>query len=74
MADVMAKDFANPNFLDYAEVAGDLVEAVQLAKERAEGSENRICFDGSYGAINLTPSMGEALLANAPECSRLVDE
>ncbi len=74
MADVMARDFANPDFLEYAEVAEDLFQAVEMARERGGGSNNLICFDGSYGAINLTPSMGEQLLANAPECSRLVDQ
>jgi hypothetical protein len=74
MADVMARDFANADFLEYAEVAEDLFQAVEMARERADGSTNLICFDGSYGAINLTPSMGEQLLAKAPECSRLVDE
>jgi hypothetical protein len=74
MADVMARDFANADFLEYAEVADNLFEAVEMARERADGSNNLMCFDGSYGAINLTRSMGEQLLANAPECSRLVDE
>ena len=74
MADVMARDFANADFLEYAEVADNLFEAVEMARERADGSNNLMCFDGSYGAINLTPSMGEQLLSNAPECSRLVDE
>ena len=74
MADVMARDFANPDFLEYAEVAEDLFQAVEMARERAGGSNNLICFDGSYGAINLTPAMGEQLLASAPECSRLVDQ
>jgi hypothetical protein len=74
MAEAMARDFANPSFLDLAEVADNLFDAVEMARERADGSNNLICFDGSYGAINLTPSMGEQLLANAPECSRLVDE
>jgi hypothetical protein len=74
MADTMARDFANPGILDYAEVAENLFQAVELARERADGSENLMCFDGTYGAINLSPSMAEQLLANAPECSRLVDE
>lgn len=74
MADVLARDFANPDFLEYAEVAGDLFQAVDMARERAGGSSNLMCFDGSYGAINLTPSMGQQLLEHAPECSRLVDE
>jgi hypothetical protein len=74
MAEIMARDFANPGFLDYAEVASDLFHAVDLARERAEGSNNLMCFDGTYGAINLSPSMGEQLLTNAPECSRLVDD
>ena len=74
MADVLARDFADPDFLEYAEVAGDLFQAVDMARERAGGSSNLMCFDGSYGAINLTPSMGQQLLEHAPECSRLVDE
>lgn len=74
MAEAMARDFANPSFLDLAEVADNLFDAVEMARERADGTNNLICFDGTYGAINLTPSMGEQLLANAPECSRLVDE
>jgi hypothetical protein len=74
MAEVMARDFANADFLEYAEVAEDLFQAVEMARERAAGSNNLMCFDGSYGAINLTPSMGEQLLANAPECSRAVDD
>ena len=74
MADALARDFANPDFLEYAEVADDLFGAVDMARERAGGSNNLMCFDGSYGAINLTPSMGEQLLAHGPECSRLVDE
>jgi hypothetical protein len=31
-------------------------------------------FDGSFGSINLSPSMAEFMLKKAPEVSRNVDE
>jgi hypothetical protein len=37
-------------------------------------TDKAILFDGSYGAINLTPPLGEHLLERAPEVSRRVDE
>jgi hypothetical protein len=33
-----------------------------------------IIFDGSYGNINLSPSLGEFLIEKAPEISQKVDE
>ncbi|MBU2547250.1 MAG: hypothetical protein KKB20_02465 [Proteobacteria bacterium] len=56
-----------------ARIAEDLEEALALAIEKA-GTDQVIVFDGSYGGINLSPSMSEFLLARAPEVSRRVDE
>ena len=73
MADAMRLDFSNPEFLDYAEEAPELVTAIDLAKEQG-GSDRVICFDGSYGAINCSPAMAEHLYELAPGCNELVDE
>lgn len=72
-AEMMRRDFSNSEFMDYAETAADLFDAVEIAKDRG-GTDKLICFDGLYGAINLSPSMAEHLLEKAPECSRVVDE
>jgi hypothetical protein len=73
MAETMRRDFANPGFMDSSETATNLVEAVEMAKEQGD-SDKIICFDGSYGSINLSPSMAEYLLELAPECGRVVEE
>lgn len=54
-------------------VAEDLRAAVRIAAELT-GTDKGIVFDGSYGAINMTRSMAEHLLAKAPEVAREVDE
>ncbi len=54
-------------------IAGDLEKAMEHAYEVGK-TDKAILFDGSYGAINLTPALGELLLASAPEVSRRVDE
>jgi hypothetical protein len=73
MAETMRRDFSNPNFMEYADTAADLLEAVEMAKEQGD-SDKILCFDGSYGAMNLSPSMADYLLELAPQCSRVVDE
>jgi hypothetical protein len=73
MAEAMRRDFANSEFMDFAEEAADIFEAVERAKELG-GSENLLCFDGTYGSLNLSASMADHLLERAPECSRLVDD
>jgi hypothetical protein len=37
-------------------------------------TDTAILFDGSYGAINLTPPLGAYLLEKAPGVSRKVDQ
>jgi hypothetical protein len=73
MAETFRRDFSNADFMDHAEEAPDLFAAVERAKERG-GTDKLLCFDGTSGAMNLSPSMAEHLLALAPECSWQVDE
>ena len=54
-------------------IADNLEEAMASAIEIA-GTDKVIVFDGSYGSINLSPSMGRVLLEKAPEVNRKVDE
>ena len=54
-------------------VAEDLEDAMAMARETAQ-TDKVIIFDGSYGDINLSPSLGEFLIAKAPEISKKVDE
>jgi hypothetical protein len=72
MAQAMRHDFGNPEFMDYAEEAADLLEAVEIARERGN-SDNLMVFDGTFGAINCTPSMAEHLLERAPAAAAEVD-
>ena len=53
-------------------VAEDLGRALASAREQT-GTDKAIVFDGSYGAINLTPSLGEFMVERAPAVARLVD-
>jgi hypothetical protein len=54
-------------------VAKDLEDAMAMACETAQ-TDKIIIFDGSYGDINLSPSMGEFMIEKAPEISKTVDE
>jgi hypothetical protein len=69
----MRLDFSNPEFMDYAEEAPDIVAAIDLGREQG-GSDRVICFDGSYGAINCSPAMAEHLYELAPGCNEIVDD
>lgn len=73
MASAMRHDFSNPFFMDRAEVADTLLEAVDIAIDRG-GSDKVIVFDGSYGSLNVSESMARHLFEVAPECARQVDE
>jgi len=53
--------------------AEDLETAVDFAVRIAE-TDKIIVFDGSFGHINLSPSMAEFMLKKAPEIAREVDE
>jgi len=54
-------------------IADNLEEAMAAAIEMA-GTNKVIVFDGSFGSLNLSPSMGDFLISRAPEVSRKVDE
>jgi len=73
LADRLSYDPANPEFMDVAVTAQNLTAALNFA-QRIAGTDKVIVFDGSYGGINLSPALGEFLLAKAPEVSRKVDE
>ncbi len=54
-----------------------IAESLEKAMDRAfevGKTDKAILFDGTYGSINLTPPLGEHLLARAPRVSRKVDE
>jgi hypothetical protein len=73
VADVFNKDSANPHMKSMSVTANSLEDAVIFAKKIGQ-TENIIVFDGSYGHINMSPSMAEVLLDKAPEVNRVVDE
>jgi hypothetical protein len=73
LADKIAVDPANPEFMDLALVAGNLEAGMHFAR-RIAGTDKVIVFDGSYGNINLSPSLGNLLLERAPQVSQKVDE
>jgi hypothetical protein len=54
-------------------VADNLSAAVSFAQKMSQ-TENVLIFDGSFGHLNLTPSMGEFLMEKAPEVSKEVDQ
>ena len=72
MAEAMRRDFANSTFMDHAVEAPDLFSAVEIARERGD-SDNLLCFDGTYGSMNLSPSMAEHLLERAPAAAAEID-
>jgi hypothetical protein len=51
----------------------DLKTAVKHACDRA-GTDKILVFDGCYGSLNLSPSMGNFLIERAPEVDRRVNE
>jgi len=73
LAESLRRDFANADFMDLAEEAPDIGEAVEMAIERGE-TDRLICFDGTYGAINLSPSMAEHLLELAPAAAAQAED
>lgn len=72
MAEAMRRDFSNSDFMDRATEAPDLFTAIGMAMERG-GTDKLLCFDGTYGSMNLSPSMAEHLLAKAPAAAAEID-
>jgi hypothetical protein len=73
LAELMANDPANPLFMDCAQKADSLEEAMERAREYAE-TDKVLVFDGSFGHITLSPSLAEYLMEKAPKIDRLVEE
>lgn len=73
LVDRLLADPGNPEFMQVAVSAENLTAALNFA-QRIAGTDKVIVFDGSYGSINLSPSMGEYLMDKAPAVARKVDE
>jgi hypothetical protein len=73
MAETMRRDMANPSFMKKAATAKNLHEAIEWAKEKGK-TDKIIFFDGTYGAINLSPSMAEELKLRAAGCNEVLNE
>jgi hypothetical protein len=71
--EIIKKDAANPSFMDLSESADTLEQAVSMAKERAE-TDKILIFDGSFGYINLSPSLADELLQKAPNVKHHVEK
>jgi len=73
LADKISLDPANPEFMALSVTAENLEAGIYFAGRIAE-TDKVIVFDGSYGSINLSPSMGNLLLERAPHVRQKVDE
>lgn len=73
LANMLVTDSSNPGFMDYAVTAENLEAAMRFARGMGK-TDNVIVFDGSFGHINLSPSLAEFMLKKAPEVNRNVDE
>ena len=59
--------------VNHAAIAENLGQALESAFQKT-GTDKAVVFDGSYGSINLSPSLGEYLLDAAPRVAQKVDE
>ncbi len=72
LTDMFAQDAASPGFVDLSVTAETLQGAVGFARQSAR-TDKIMVFDGSFGHINLSPSLGELLIQKAPEVARRVE-
>lgn len=73
LADMFARDASSPGMMDVVVTAETLECAVGFARQIAK-TDKIILFDGSFGHINLSSSMGGFLIEKAPEVNRKVEE
>lgn len=73
MEDILSADPMNTEFMEYVVTAQNLEAGIRFAKRIAETAKI-IVFDGSFGYINLSPSLAEFLVNVAPEVDREVEE
>jgi hypothetical protein len=73
MVEITRMDAANPSFMDLSEPADNLPQAMDMAMDAA-GTDKVLVFDGSFGYVNLSPSLAEDLFQKAPAVSQQVEE
>lgn len=73
LADLLRDDPMNHDFMQYAVTSENLETAMEFARRTAR-TENVVVFDGSFGALTLSPSLAEQLVERAPDVSRRVEE
>ena len=73
LAEILDADPMNHDFMKYVVTAENLETAMEFARKIAR-TEKVIVFDGSFGAITLSPSLAEHFQKKAPEVSRRVDQ
>jgi hypothetical protein len=73
LAEILDGDPMNHDFMKYVVTAENLETAMEFARKIAR-TEKVIVFDGSFGAITLSPSLAEHFQKRASEVSRRVDE
>ncbi len=71
LGEAMAANYST--HLDYLTTVQTLEGAMWVAKKTA-GTDKVILFDGCYGNINVSASLGDFLIKKAPQVSRMVDE
>jgi len=72
LAGLLRDDPMNHDFMRYAVTAETLETAMEFAR-RTAGTENVAVFDGSFGALTLSPSLAEQLVEKAPGVDRRVE-
>ncbi len=73
LADILAADPMNHDFMSSVVVADNLKTAMAFAHSIAK-TENVIVFDGSFGALTVSKALAEELLERAPAVSKRVDD
>ncbi len=73
LAEMYATDASSPGLVDLVATADTLEAAMELARQEAQ-TDKVILFDGSFGHINLSPSLARHLMDKAPEVNRRVEE
>lgn len=72
LTDMFERDASSPGLTDAVVTADSLAQAVEWAQQTGR-TDRFIAFDGSFGHINVSPAMGEFLIAKAPEVTRKVE-
>ncbi|MGD0275373.1 MAG: hypothetical protein ABSB79_04850 [Syntrophales bacterium] len=73
LAELMANDPSNPLFMEFSQTASTLEEAMERAREISR-TDKVIIFDGSFGCVNLSPSLAQYLIKKAPTVEADVEE